>query len=241
MKRAVGALLPLLLWACEPASLPVPAILSVEPEQVPAGFPAALSVKLSAVMPLTVDYETQSVDPAQLAVTVRLAGQVVDIPFADQDGILVVPVPENLALGNYDLQVTLADGRTAVREHAFSIVPPSTLSAPGSDGGTSTDGGLDTIGGRGGILGFWISPIEDQARNIPFKITIHTVGRDAKAFKGDVILRASKGRVSTLREGSFMEGVRVDEISLSQSGPRIYLMVTDMQGHMGLSPPFDVR
>lgn len=241
MKRVVGALLPLLLWACEPAALPAPSIVSVEPEQIPAGFPVALSVKLNAVMPLSVDYQTQAVDPAQLAVAVHVGGQVVDIPFVDQDGLLVVPVPENLALGHYDLQVTLADGRTVVRERAFFVVPPSTLNSPGSDGGTSEDGGSSTTNGRDGILGFWISSIEDQARNVPFKITIHALGRDAKTFKGAIILRSSKGQVTTHRQGSFVEGERVEEISVSEAGSNIYLMVMDTQGHIGLSLPFDVR
>jgi hypothetical protein len=245
MNRVVCALLPLLLWACGPAGLPAPTIVSVLPEQLPQGSPSALSVKVSAVLPLSVDYQEQFVDPAQLQMTVQLAGQPVDIAFADHDGTLILPVPEGLEPGSYDIRVTLADGREALREGGFSIVPEYTLRGPGGDGGTPGDGGTlnDWQGGedRGNIFGFWIDPIRDQVRNAPFRITIRALGRGARSFESPLSIRSSRGKVSTVTQGSFSEGVQVEEISLSRHGHNVYLVVEDADGHKGLSNPFDVR
>ena len=243
MKRALGALLPLWLWACEPASLPAPSIVSVEPGQLPAGFPSALSVKVSAVLPLAVDYQTQAADLSQLGMTVRLAGQVVDIPFADQEGLLVVPVPEDLAPGDYGIRVELADGREAVRERAFSIVSVPTLTW-GHDGGVPEDGGSaeGVLGGSwDGVLGFWFVPIEEQVRDRPFRITLHAVGPAAETFQSPVTLRASKGTVKSYAPASFVRGVRVEQISLSHPGSNVYLLAEDAQGRKALSNSFRVR
>ena len=242
MKRALGALLPLLLWACEPAPLPAPSIVSVEPEQIPVGFPSALSVKLSAVLPLAVDYQTQAIDPEQLAMTVELAGKVVDIPFADPDGILVVPVPEGLAPGAYDLRVTLADGRSASRERAFSIVAAPTPTG-GGDGGTQEDGGIEgvLVGSNDQLAGFRFTPIEDQVRRVPFQVTLHAFGPASNTFQAPVKLRVSKGTVRTHKSGSFAQGVQVEHISLSHPSIHIYLLAEDAKGRKALSNSFRVK
>jgi hypothetical protein len=243
MKRALGALLPLWLWACEPASLPAPSIVSVEPGQIPAGFPSALSVKVSAVLPLTVDYQSQAADPSQLGMTVHLAGQAVDIPFADRDGNLIVPVPEDLAPGDYGIRVALADGREAVRERAFSIVSLATLTR-GNDGGVPEDGGGTggVLGESGdGVLGFWFVPIEDQVRDRPFRITLRAVGPAAETFQAPLTIRASKGTVQSHAPASFVRGVRVEQISLSHPGVNVYLLAEDAQGRKALSNSFRVR
>lgn len=243
MKRALGAVLPLLvLWACEPAPLPTPSIVSVEPEQIPAGFPSALSVKLSAVLPLTVDYQSQEIDPAQLAMTVELAGKAVDIAFADRDGILVVPVPEDLAPGDYDIRVALADGRSALRERAFSVVTAPTPTG-GSDGGTQEDGGTEEVllGSMDQLAGFRFDPIEDQVRDQPFRVTLRAFGPASQTFLEPVKLRVSKGRMSTHAAGTFTQGVQVEQISLSHPGIHVYLLAEDANGRKALSNSFRVR
>lgn len=238
MKRAIGALLPLLLWACEPATLPAPSIVSVEPEQIPAGFPAALSVKVSAVLPLSVDYQEQAADPAQLAMTVHVAGHPVDIPFADRDGLLIVPVPEHLEPGDYGIRVTLADGREALRERAFSIVAAPTNTGEDDDEGST--GGI--LGGSSdGIVGLRFDPIEDQVRDRPFQITLRAVGPAADTFQAPVMLRASKGAMSARRLGAFSRGVRVEQISISHPAQNVYLLAEDAQGHKALSNSFRVK
>jgi hypothetical protein len=247
MKQAACVLLSLLLWACEPASLPAPSIVSVAPERVPAGQPSSLSVRVNAALPIVVDYQEQGVDPAQLGMKVRLGGQEVDIPFAEPDGTLIVPVPEGLSVGAYDIQVTLADGREALRENAFQVLPaPALHGGPGGgDGGTGGDGGADStdpfeeIGG--GIIGFYIDPIRDQVRQRPFEITVRAVGPDAWIYSEPVRVRANRGAVETLSRGAFAKGVRVEKISVNHVGSVVYLLVEDSRGRKGLSNPFRVH
>jgi hypothetical protein len=248
MRRAACALLSLLLWGCEPALLPSPSIVSVVPERVPQGGPSALSVKVIAVLPLSLDYESQSVDPAQLKMTVQLGGQEVDVPFAEADGTLVVPVPESLAVGHYDVRVALADGREVIRERAFSVVPAPRLGGEPGNGGTpeEAENGTGVPGSTFGDMqspmsGFQLEPIGEQARDVPFKITVRATGPGAHSFQERVSIRASKGQVVSVTPGTFSEGVRVEEISLSHPNPHVYLLVEDAHGHKGLSNPFRVR
>jgi hypothetical protein len=199
-------------------------------------------VKLSVVLPLTVDYQTQAIDPEQLAMTVELAGKAVDIPFADPDGVLVVPVPEGLALGDYDLRVTLADGRSVSRERAFSVVAAPTPTGR-SDGGTQEDGGIEGVleGGSDHLAGFQFIPIEDQVRGVPFQVTLHAFGLASNTFQAPVKLRASKGTVRTHTAGTFAQGVQVEQISLSHTSIHIYLLAEDAKGRKALSNSFRVR
>jgi hypothetical protein len=245
MKRALCALLSLLLGACAPAALPTPTILAVTPDRVPAGIPSSLSIQVSAVLPVTVDYEEGSVDSTSMELAVELGGHQVDTPFVDPDGTLTVPVPEGLKLGAYDVRLTLADGRQALREHAFSVVPAPLLHgqpSSGEDGGTGGDGGTDPfeeVGG--GITGFRIDPIDEQVRGRPFRVTLRAEGPDARDYQEPVILRSSKGKVEVLGRGSFTGGVLVQELTLFQHGPKVYLLVEDAEGHKGLSNSFRVR
>ncbi len=238
MKRVAGALLPLLLWACEPAALPDPSIVSVTPERIPAGYPAALSVQVSAVLPVTVDYEAGDVDPAQLEMTVQVAGQEVDIPFVDREGTLIVPVPEGLEAGDYDVRVALADGRAAVRERAFSIVTVPTTHGGGEDG--AAPGGASEES-PAGIFGLRIDPIADQVRGVPFQITVRALGPAAESFHQTVTFRANKGTVNIHTPCSSSRGVQAKEISLSHPSPHVYLLAETAQGHKALSNAFRVR
>jgi hypothetical protein len=236
MNRAAWTLLTLFVCACEPAVLPAPSILSVEPEKVAAGSPAVLSVRMSAVLPLMVDYQEQAVDPAGLAMTVTVGGDPADIAFVEQDGTLLIRVPEGLAVGGHDVRVVLADGRQALLERAFSVVPAPTT----TDNPQEPDPLLENGIVKGGLTGFQIDPIGEQVRNTPFKITVRAVGPEAKAYGRAVTLRASKGQVMSVTQGAFVDGVRVDEITLSHPG-RISLLVEDSLGNRGLSNSFPVR
>jgi len=238
MKRAACAVLSLWLWGCGPAEFPSPSIVSVMPGRVAQGGSSALSVKVDAVLPLSVDYETGSVDPAQLAIAVQLAGQGVDVPFIEPDGTLIVPVPEGLALGEHDLRVSLADGREVVRERAFSVVLPSTLTGEPVPRNAPADGSPEE---QTGMMGFQIDPIGEQIRDVPFRLTLRATGPDAGALQEAVSVRASKGPVVTVSRGTFAEGARVEEISLSHPGSHLYLLVEDAHGNKALSNPFSVR
>jgi hypothetical protein len=165
----------------------------------------------------------------------------VDIPFASPDGTLIVPVPEGLAPGDYDIRVLLADGREAVREQGFSIVAAPT-DAGGSDGGLPADGGPPEGSGLlDGIVGLQFDPIGDQVRDVPFPSTLRAVGPSAETFQVPVTIRASKGSLSSRAPSSFVRGVRVEQLSLSHPGPNVYLLAEDALGHRALSNSFRVR
>jgi hypothetical protein len=246
MTRAIGALLVLCcLGGCEPVSLPAPSIVSVEPERVIAGDPSVLTVQVSAVLPVTVDYREQTVDTAQPGMKLLIAGQEAEIAFVESDGKLVAAVPPGLAQGAYDVGVALADGREAVRQEAFSVVAPVTFVA---DGGTPRpifigDAGtlLGDNPGRGGITGYQIDPIGEQVRGVPFKVTIRAVGPQASSFQGTGVLRASKGLPAPHNTRAFARGVDQEEITLQQPGGSVFLMVEDTLGNKGLSNSFRVR
>jgi hypothetical protein len=174
--------------------------------------------------------------------TVELAGEVVDIPFADRDGILVVPVPEGLAPGDYDIRVTLADGRSASRERAFSVVTAPTPTET-SDGGTQEDGGTEgvLVGSTDRLAGFRFEPIGDQVRDAPFRVTLRAFGPASNTFLAPVKLRASKGTVRTHTSGTFAQGVQVEQISVSHTSIHLYLLAEDAKGRKALSNSFRVR
>lgn len=243
MKRATGALLVLCCLAgCEPASLPAPSILSVDPERIPAGGASVLTVQVSAVLPVSVDYHTQTVDTSQLGMTLLIAGQEAEIAFAEPDGKLTVAVPEGLSQGAYDVQLELADGREAVRVEAFSVVSAMTF---GGDGGTPADGGAAEMPGellaRGGLTGYQIDPIGEQVRGVPFKVTLRAVGPAASSFQGTGVLRASKGKAAHITTGAFVGGVRQEELAIDKPGGQVFLMIEDTLGNKGLSNSFRVR
>jgi hypothetical protein len=232
MTRVTYVLLVLFcLVGCGPAALPEPSILSVEPEMIAAEGPAVLTVQVSAVLPVTVNYHTETVDTSQLGMTLLIAGQRTDIAFAERDGKLTVAVPEGLAQGAYDVQLALADGREAMREEAFSVVPAA-----------SGDGDVpEGVVVRGGLTGYTIDPIGEQVRGVPFKVTIRAVGPGASTFQGMGVLRASKGQGAPLTTGTFAGGVRQEELTLEQPGGQVFLMIEDALGNKGLSNSFRVR
>jgi hypothetical protein len=232
MKRISCAVLSVLLWACGPDSLPEPSIVSVVPEKVAQGDTSALSVKVSAVLPFSVDYGDQTAEPLQSALTVQVAGQAVDVPFASADGTLIVPVPEHLALGDYDIRVALADGRNVERERAFAVVLPSTMiGLPGDKDAPRPEQKVS----------FQIDPIGDQVRDVPFRVTVRALGPEPQDFRAPVTLQVSHGQVRTVTSGTFEQGVRQEEISLSHPGNHVYLMIEDAAGNRALSNPFRVR
>jgi hypothetical protein len=203
----------------------------VEPERIPARGASVLTVQVSAVLPVSVDYHTQTVDTSQLGMTLLIAGQEAEIAFAEPDGKLTVAVPEGLSQGAYDVQLELADGREAVRVEAFSVVP--------NDGGEA--GMPGEIMARGGLTGYQIDPIGEQVRGVPFKITLRAVGPAASSFQGTGVLRASRGRAAPITTGAFVGGVRQEELAVDKSGGQVFLMIEDTLGNKGLSNPFRVR
>jgi hypothetical protein len=227
MTRTTGALLVLCCLAgCESAVLPPPAIVSVMPERIAEGGASVLTIEVSAVLPVSVDYgsKTAAVSP----LTLVIAGEQTEVAFSQKEGKLVASAPMGLTRGAYDIEVALADGREAVREEAFSVVAQEELRP-------------EDLPVRGGLTGFQIDPIGDQVAGVPFKVTIRAQGPDASSFQGTGVVRATKGKEAPIATGAFSGGAVQQEVTFDQPGAQIVLMVEDSLGNVGMSNPFRVR
>jgi len=228
MTRTTCALLVLCCLAgCEPAELPSPSIVSVMPERIAEGGASVLTIEVSAVLPVSVDYDSETAAVAPL--TLFIAGEQTEVAFSQQEGRLVAAAPTGLARGAYDVEVALADGREAVREEAFSVVAPADLRP-------------EDLPVRGGLTGFQIDAIGEQVAGVPFKVTIRAQGPEASSFQGTgVVVRATKGEGAPLTTGAFSGGVVQQEVTFDQPSAQIVLLVEDSLGNVGLSNPFKVR
>lgn len=227
MTRATNALLlACLLGGCEPGTLPPPSIVSVQPERVAEGGASVLTIEVNAVLPVTVNYHSGTADLASRGLKLFIAGEETDATFAQQDGKLVAAVPMGLAQGAYGVQVAMEDGREAVREQAFSVVPNVELRD-------------EDVIVRGGLTGFQIDSIGEQVAHVPFKVTIRALGPEASSFQGTGVLRPTKGAALTTR--AFSGGVVQQELTLEQPGGNIVLLIEDSLGNKGLSNAFQVR
>ncbi|HLL06361.1 MAG TPA: hypothetical protein VK539_37670 [Myxococcaceae bacterium] len=228
MTRATGVLLlASLLGACEPGTLPSPSIVSVQPERVAEGGPSVLTIEVQAVLPITVDYHSRTADLASRGMKLFIAGEETDAAFSQQDGKLIAAVPTGLAQGAYDVQVAMEDGREAVREQAFSVVPQTELRD-------------EDVIVRGGLTGFQIDPIGEQQAHVAFKVTVRALGPEASGFQGSGLLRATKG-AAPLTTHAFSGGVVQQELTLEQPGGNIVLLIEDSLGNKGISNAFRVR
>lgn len=227
MTRTTCALLALCcLVSCESPVLPPPTIVSVMPERIAEGGASVLTIEVSAVLPVSVDYEENQAAVAPL--TLFIAGEQTEVAFSQQGGRLVASVPAGLARGAYDVEVALADGREAVREQAFSVVAPAELRP-------------EDLPVRGGLTGFQIDTIGDQVEGVPFKVTIRAQGPEASSFQGTGVVRATKGQGAPITTGAFAGGVVQQEVTFDKPSAQIVLLVEDSLGNMGMSNPFRVR
>lgn len=259
-----------LLSACEPASLPPPSVLAVEPAAVDSGKSVELRLRIDAVLPGTMDYGSRSVVSGELdsAVQVWLGETRVPIQRYEEGGILVVLVPSDMAVGEYDVRLVLSDGREARRLRALAVrgtcatntaqpctdlrEPTDGGTTPGPDAGTELrDGGAEGDGGgigddrdcddeRYGLSGFTFDTIEQQVRNVPFTITLRAEGSQAATYRGTVSLTSSKGTITPATAGPFVDGVLKVEVTLSQPSPQ-YITATDEHCNTGTSNTFMVR
>jgi len=227
MTRATCALLLLcLLGGCEPADLAPPVIVSVMPERIAEGGPSMLTVEVSGVLPLSVDYQAESavVSP----ITLFIAGEETEAVFTQQEGKLITTAPMGLARGAYDVELALVDGREAMRPLAFSVVGQEELRP-------------EDIVVVGGLTGFQIEPIGEQVVGVPFKVSIRALGPAASSFQGTGTLRASKGMQAPITTAAFSGGAVQQEVSVDKPGPKVVLTFEDALGNMGVSNPFRVR
>ena len=216
------------LGACETGELPPPSIVSVQPERVAEGGASVLTIEVKAVLPVTVSYHSRTADLSSQGMKLFIAGEETNAAFTQQDGKLIAAVPTGLAQGAYDVQVAMDDGREAVREQAFSVVPQAELRD-------------EDVVVRGGLTGFQIDPIGEQVSGVPFKVTLRALGPEASTFQGTAVVRDIKGKDAAITTGAFSGGVIQQELTLEQSSGNAVLLVEDSLGNRGLSTGFRVR
>lgn len=254
MTRAAALLATLLLCACGGGtSLPAPEILSVSPNRitVPRGTPAAerrsIVISLDAVIAVRVDYGREQVRTE--AVRVWIGAEEARLESLESDGTLIATVPTSLDEGTYDVRVSLADGREAVRPSALTVVPVGAQDSGdagthGGDGGTPIAVRPDDPMRRGDITGFLLDAVGEQRRGAPFRVTVRAVGPRAAHFRDDVALTLNKGdddEVSPARLGPFVAGVCEQLVTVDTHGGNMKLTVTDAFGAQGTSNGFKVR
>lgn len=174
MRAGLGAAgLAVLAWACtgDPASLPPPSIVSVEPATLPVNAKdEAVTVRFDARYNVAVDYGARTVDARMGSGRIWVDDTEATVSRFDPEGVAIATVPKGLGAGAHAVRLRLDDGREAVAEGALTLRPPgqeiidpplledggvlmSTDSGPiygGFDGGVdASDGGEDLDAGPG--------------------------------------------------------------------------------------------
>lgn len=249
--RVLSALLAgALLGACEPASMPQPSILAVEPAEVVTGERVELRLHIDALLPGTMDYGRRSVsgEPLSSVVQVWVGEQPAEVQRYEPGGILVVLVPAGVAEGAHDVRLVLSDGREAVRPQALVVMSvfeaDVLIGGPaedaGSDGGTpSSDAGLREE--RAGLSGFHIESVEEQVRDVPFVLELHAQGSGARAFQGSVTLSVDQGSIEPAVAGPFEDGLLRVKVRVDQPGAKRVITAVDTHGNEGRTNAFRVR
>lgn len=226
----------LLLGACEPASPPVPNIVSIEPEEVVSGQEATLSLTLDALPPMRIDYGHRTAT-LLAPLMLRIGEQEIAVDAVEQDGTLRATVPGNLATGQQEVRLVLEDGTESAQEQGLMVLPPppalpsgrsgdGTPTSDGTGSGPVTDPGSVTPGeGAARVTGIQIDPIGDQVKDVPFTITLRAQGPGAARFTGQVQLTTNKGHLSPNLSGTFLEGVRQEQVVLDKQGGNVSLTI----------------
>ncbi|HVP60039.1 MAG TPA: hypothetical protein VMT11_05750 [Myxococcaceae bacterium] len=216
MNRVPRILLGLCLSACSGATLPPPTVVSVSPPERPASSSGPVTVTLDAVLPTLVDHGagTATVDD-------RLTLKIGPRPFGSSRwtdaGVVTDFLPSVLPEGTYDVTVALGDGRLTTAADAFRVTA----------GDWPVGYTLDTIG--------------DQTSSVPFGVTIRARGAPDGGYGGTVNLSVPGARVSPDITGAFVDGVRVEVITVTVDNPGLYhLDVSDLAGRTGRSLNFAV-
>jgi hypothetical protein len=127
-------------------------------------------------------------------------------------GILPTVIPP----GTYNVTVSLGDGRTAVRQDAFTV-----------DGGTWP-------------AAYVIDAVGDQRTGVPFSVTLRAFGPGASAFAGNVLLGViGDGTVEPNISSAFASGVCSQSVTITGTG-EFTLVASDINGGNGQSPAFTV-
>jgi len=225
--RAAAPLLLTVLTACSGGSLPVPTVVSVDPSTRKASSSGPVTITLDAVLPTSVDYGsgTATVDDR---LTLKIGAQTFGPSRWTDAGVVTDFLPSILQPGDYDVTVTLGDGRFATATDAFRVTP----------GDWPTGYTFDTIP----------SP---QSSGVPFEVTITAQGAPDGGYGGTVYLSAftapgsanqSPAPISPTVSGPFDGGVRTETVTVTVDHADQYqIQVFDLAGHRGTSLPFTIR
>ncbi|HUM13068.1 MAG TPA: hypothetical protein VLT82_19115 [Myxococcaceae bacterium] len=211
-----GILVALCLAGCSGATLPPPKVVSVDPPGRPASSSGPVTVTLDAVLPTLADHGagTATVDD-------RLTLKIGPRPFGPSHwtdaGVVTDFLPSVLPDGSYDVTVELGDGRVAMATDAFRVTPGDWP------------------------VGYTVDTIGDQTSGVPFGVTIRARGASDGGYGGTVNLSVPGAAVSPSLTGGFVDGVRVEVITVTVDNPGLYhLDVSDLAGRPGRSLNFFV-
>jgi hypothetical protein len=204
-----------LLLACSQSLAPV-SIASIVPAGMVASVPTPVSVQVDAELAFQVDYG-QSTVTAESQMQVLVGPLELGTGTYPPGGLVEGTLPTVIPPGTYNVTVKLADGRTAVRENAFSV-----------DGGNWPDG-------------YVIDSIGDQRSGVPFSVTLHAVGGGPPSlFAGNVLLGViGTGTVAPVISGPFTAGACTQSVTITGTG-EFTLLASDINGGNGQSSPFTV-
>ncbi|HEX8824918.1 MAG TPA: hypothetical protein VF794_33690 [Archangium sp.] len=192
--------------ACEPespAAPPSPRILSISPATQSSQEAKTVTVQLDVDPRFLVNYGERSVEQLDQP-TLRIGTQAVPLDtylgYGQYQGI----VPPGIAVGTYDIQVLLPDGREASLPKAYEVKPS---------------------------FSYWIESIDNQIEGQPFTITIHASGTNAEQFEGTVTVSVIKGQggnatLFSIQSGPFANGLRRQQLSIDTPGS-VYLVQVD--------------
>ncbi|MHA7630941.1 hypothetical protein [Corallococcus sp. M7] len=201
-----------LAWACtgDPAALPPPTIVGVEPATLPVNAKDEdVTVRFDARYSVAVDYGEEKVDARMGSGRIWMDDQEAAVSSFDPAGVAIVTVPRGLGAGAHAVRLRLDDGREAVAEGALTLRPPGqeVIDPP-----LPEDGGVLILTDAGPVYGDFDGGVDE------------TDG-------GDRVMDAGPGPDEPMREGdvtgfSFdtIEGTRVSRtsfaITVRAQGPR---------------------
>lgn len=216
MMRRLFSIAALLFLACD-QSLPPVSIASVVPMGMVASEPTPVSVQVDAELAFQVAYG-QSALTAETQMQVLVGPLELGTGTYPPGGLVKGTLPTVIPPGTYNVTAKLADGRTTVRENAFTV-----------DAGTWPDG-------------YVIDSIGDQRSGVAFSVTLRAIGRRPPTFQfeGNVLLGViGDGTEAPIISDAFDAGVCTQNVTITGTG-EFTLLASDINGGNGQSAPFTV-
>lgn len=215
MRRRFFVLALLALCGCR--DFPDPRIVSVEPAKMIASETTSLAISAELPLPTTIDY-AEAASEVDTRATLRIGDQELGSGQTPTDGVFRMDVPTLFAPGQYDVTLTLGDGREAVVANGFTVEPGAWPE------------------------GYTIDPVGPQQRFVPFNITVRATGANAAIFRGNVRLSVPAGAsIGPALSGTFVDGVLTQQVVVSSTRAQELIIVTDVAGNRATSNEFTLQ